>query len=54
MGPWSGWGFSDGWGGHCFPNGGGGRVPFFKNRQTKHQNIDISMLNAVHAEELLK
>ncbi len=25
MGPWSGWGYSHGWGGHRFSNGGGGR-----------------------------
>jgi hypothetical protein len=25
MGPWSGWGYSHGWGGHRFSSGGGGR-----------------------------
>jgi len=38
MGPWGGWGYSHGWGGHRFVNEGGGRYHGGPGRASYHEN----------------
>lgn len=45
MGPWGGWGYSHGWGGHRFVNEGGGRYHGGPGRVTYHNNAGGSLHN---------